>query len=81
MTRALELARERGDRREILAAVGWYALALSGHGQIAEGAAVLEPAREEYRDLVETQECGELGGGLDELLVEGNHAPFTEYRL
>jgi class 3 adenylate cyclase/tetratricopeptide (TPR) repeat protein len=64
MTRALELARERGDRREILAAVGWYALALSGHGQIAEGAAVLEPAREEYRDLIDTQEyvklCSEL---------------------
>jgi class 3 adenylate cyclase/tetratricopeptide (TPR) repeat protein len=64
MTRALELARERGDRREIMGAVGWYALALSGHGQIAEGAAVLEPAREEYRDLAETQEyvklCAEL---------------------
>ncbi len=64
VTRGLELARERGDRREILAAVGWYALALSAHGQIAEGAAVLEPAREEYRDLIGTQEyvkvCSEL---------------------
>jgi tetratricopeptide (TPR) repeat protein len=53
---ALELAREGDDRRRIVEALGAYALALGAAGHATEARAVLEPAREEYRDLAETPE-------------------------
>ena len=64
MTRALELARGGTDRRQLMDAIGWYAIALSASGRIAEGAAVLEPARDEYRDLVDTREYVKIAAEL-----------------
>jgi class 3 adenylate cyclase/tetratricopeptide (TPR) repeat protein len=62
--RSLELARAAGDRRELMAAIVRYALAISANGRIAEGAALLEPAREEYRDLADTAEYVKLAAEL-----------------
>jgi tetratricopeptide (TPR) repeat protein len=62
--RALELAREAGDRRGLLAAIRHYGLSLSADSRIAEEAELLEPARDEYRDLAETQEYVGLGAEL-----------------
>ncbi|MEO6294323.1 MAG: adenylate/guanylate cyclase domain-containing protein [Candidatus Limnocylindria bacterium] len=63
-TRWLELAREAGDRRGLMAASVGYALALSTNGRVAEMAALLEPARDEYRDLAETPEYVRLAAEL-----------------
>ena len=64
MGRALELARATADRAGLLMAIVNYAFARNVAGDLAEGAALLEPAREEYRDLSETVEyvrlCAEL---------------------
>ncbi|HEU5325876.1 MAG TPA: AAA family ATPase, partial [Candidatus Limnocylindria bacterium] len=54
--RALELAREGGDGRHIMDALTGHALALGASGHSAEAAALLEPARDEYRALSETRE-------------------------
>jgi class 3 adenylate cyclase/tetratricopeptide (TPR) repeat protein len=52
--RALELARDGGDRAEIMAAIVGHSLVISVAGRIAECAALLRPAHEEYRDLSES---------------------------
>nr|MBA2266479.1 AAA family ATPase [Chloroflexota bacterium] len=64
MTLSLELAREAGDRREIMTAIVWYALGISTQGRVAEMAEILEPAREEYRDLADTAEYVRLAAEL-----------------
>jgi tetratricopeptide (TPR) repeat protein len=64
MTRALELARAGTDRRQLMSAIVWYALAFSANGRIAEGAEILEPARDEYRDLADTREYVKLAAEL-----------------
>ena len=62
--RALTLAREAGDRRGLVAAIGRHAIALSAAGRIAEELDSLEPARDEYRDLAETPEYVRLAQEL-----------------
>jgi class 3 adenylate cyclase/tetratricopeptide (TPR) repeat protein len=75
MARSLELARAGDDRQELMAATMRYALALSARGDIAEGVALLEPARDEYRDLVETLEYVRLAAELARLyLLSGRPA-------
>ena len=64
MARSLELARNGGDRTELMAAIVNYSFAVSATGRMAECAALLEPAREEYRDLAETPEYVRLGAEL-----------------
>jgi class 3 adenylate cyclase/tetratricopeptide (TPR) repeat protein len=64
MGRALELARAAGDRPGLLAAIVDYAFARNVAGQLAEGAALLEPARQEFRDLSETVEYVRLSAEL-----------------
>jgi class 3 adenylate cyclase/tetratricopeptide (TPR) repeat protein len=51
---ALELARAGGDRAEIMSAIVGHSLVISVAGRIAECAAMLRPAYEEYRDLSES---------------------------
>ena len=62
--RALELAGQVGDRRELLQATVDYALALTAEGKIAESAALLEPAYTEFADLSETREHVRLSNEL-----------------
>jgi class 3 adenylate cyclase/tetratricopeptide (TPR) repeat protein len=64
MGRALELARGAGDRRVLLEAIVGYAFARSAAGQLVESAAMLEPARQEFRDLAETMEFVRLNAAL-----------------
>jgi hypothetical protein len=64
MARSLELARAAGDRLGLMAATTRYALALSADGRLAESAALLEPARDAYRDLVDTVEYVRLSAEL-----------------
>jgi tetratricopeptide (TPR) repeat protein len=54
MAKSLELARASMGRPELMAAIVGYARALNWSGRTADAAALLEPAREEYRDLIET---------------------------
>jgi tetratricopeptide (TPR) repeat protein len=54
--RAVEIARELGDRPRLLSAIGQYGLALSAASRIAEEVALLDPAMDEYRDLADTPE-------------------------
>ena len=49
-----ELTRETTDRPALMAAIVRYANAINMSGRIAESAALLEPASDEYRDLLET---------------------------
>ncbi len=69
MARSLELARAGDDRPELMAATMRYAQARSASGGIAEGVALLEPAREEYRDLVETRDYLRLAAELARLYL------------
>jgi class 3 adenylate cyclase/tetratricopeptide (TPR) repeat protein len=62
--RALEIAREIGDRREVHGAIVRNALAISAASRSADRAAILEPARDEYRDLAETPEYVRLAAEL-----------------
>jgi tetratricopeptide (TPR) repeat protein len=89
MARSLELAQAAGDRRGLMAATTRYALALSAASRLAESAALLEPARDAYRDLVDTVEyvrlCGELarsylllGRSEDALRVVDDILPTAE---
>jgi class 3 adenylate cyclase/tetratricopeptide (TPR) repeat protein len=64
MARWLELARAGGDRAAIMAAIVGNSFAFSQHGRIAECAALLEPARDEYRDLAETPDYVRLAAEL-----------------
>ena len=64
MDRSLVLARAGSDRRELMTAIVRYSLAISAAGRIAEAAALLEPARDEYRDLIETPEYVGLAAEL-----------------
>ncbi|MEP7041182.1 MAG: adenylate/guanylate cyclase domain-containing protein [Chloroflexota bacterium] len=64
MRRALELARGGGDRQVLLTAIVDYAFARSSAGQLAESAAALEPARQEFGDLGETVEFVRLNAEL-----------------
>ncbi|MBA2263043.1 MAG: AAA family ATPase [Chloroflexi bacterium] len=88
-TRWLELAREAGDRRGLMAASVGYSWAISAAGRIADSAAVLEPAREEYRDLSDTAEYVRLaaelarsylllGRGVDAIQVVDDILPTAE---
>jgi class 3 adenylate cyclase/tetratricopeptide (TPR) repeat protein len=63
-TRALELARATGDRRQIMAAIVGYSFAITAGGRIAEASALLRPARDEYRDMMETPEYVRLAAEL-----------------
>ncbi|MCY7373610.1 MAG: AAA family ATPase, partial [Spirochaetaceae bacterium] len=64
MDRALELARELGDRREVLHAVTQSGIARGIRGLVAESLELLEPARGEYADLVDTVEFVRLNAEL-----------------
>ncbi|MEO8247218.1 MAG: adenylate/guanylate cyclase domain-containing protein [Chloroflexota bacterium] len=54
--KALELARELGDRQRVLGAVVEHAQALRAAGNVVGAVALLEPLGEEYGDLLETRE-------------------------
>ncbi len=54
MAKSLELARTSMGRPDLLAAIVGYARSSNWSGRTADAAALLEPAREEYRDLIET---------------------------
>jgi tetratricopeptide (TPR) repeat protein len=54
MARSLELTRQTMDRPELMAAIVRYARTVNMSGRTAEAAALLEPARQEYQDLVES---------------------------
>ncbi len=74
-SRALELAKAAGDRGRVAAAITPYALARSFSGDVAEAVALLEPAREEYRDLAETREYVRLTAELArDFMLLGRHA-------
>ncbi|HEY8169511.1 MAG TPA: hypothetical protein VIH24_00265, partial [Candidatus Limnocylindria bacterium] len=88
-TRALELARRFGDRERIMLATVSHALAISTTGQIADNAALLEPARIEFRDLEATlgyvRLCAELARsylllsrGADAIRVVDETLPVAE---
>ena len=62
--RALELARQLGDRERIMLATVHHAEAISTTGRIADGAALLEPAEVEYRDLEATRGYVQLAAEL-----------------
>ncbi|MEO8639574.1 MAG: adenylate/guanylate cyclase domain-containing protein [Chloroflexota bacterium] len=64
MARWLALAQVTGDRRALMEAITGNSLAISANGRIAECAAMLEPALDEYRDLVETPEYVRLASEL-----------------
>jgi class 3 adenylate cyclase/tetratricopeptide (TPR) repeat protein len=64
MARALELARAGTDRGAIMSALVGYSFALHAAGRIAEAAAIVEPARDEFRDLAETRGYVRLAGEL-----------------
>jgi class 3 adenylate cyclase/tetratricopeptide (TPR) repeat protein len=64
MARWLALAQQAGDRRGLMEAIAGNTTALSVNGRIAECVAMLEPASEEYRDLVETPEYVRLASEL-----------------
>jgi tetratricopeptide (TPR) repeat protein len=64
MARSFELARAGGDRHAILKATVGYALSISVDGRVAEMAELLEPARDEYRDLADEPEYIRLAGEL-----------------
>jgi class 3 adenylate cyclase/tetratricopeptide (TPR) repeat protein len=64
MARWLELAQAVGERRGLMAAIVGNSSALSADGRTAECAAMLEPAFDEYRDLVETREYVRLAAEL-----------------
>jgi class 3 adenylate cyclase/tetratricopeptide (TPR) repeat protein len=55
MARSLELTRGSTDRPELMAAIVRYGRSLIDTHRTADAAAVLGPARDEYRDLAETQ--------------------------
>ena len=54
MERALELARELGGREEVMDALRRTAVVRSVSGMVKESLDLIEPAREEYADLVDT---------------------------
>jgi class 3 adenylate cyclase/tetratricopeptide (TPR) repeat protein len=62
--RALDLAREAGDRRDVLQATWQYGLAVTAEGKIAESAALLEAAHAEFADLAETPQYVRLAAEL-----------------
>jgi tetratricopeptide (TPR) repeat protein len=64
MARSLELTRESMDRLALTAAIARYGRAINMTGRTADAAALLEPAREEYRDLLETPEYVRLTSEL-----------------
>jgi class 3 adenylate cyclase/tetratricopeptide (TPR) repeat protein len=61
---ALELARQQGDRLRVLGAIVEHAQAFQAAGNVVEPVALLEPAREEYADLLETREYVRASGEL-----------------
>jgi tetratricopeptide (TPR) repeat protein len=60
MARSLDLARATGDRGVLMAALVDHATAISATGRVADSVHLLEPARDEYRDLRETAEYVQL---------------------
>jgi class 3 adenylate cyclase/tetratricopeptide (TPR) repeat protein len=89
MGRSLELARERGIRPEVMAALVGYSKATSAVGRIVESVSLLEPARDEYRDLRESAEYVQLanelarsflllGRGEDAILIIDDILPTAE---
>jgi tetratricopeptide (TPR) repeat protein len=63
-TRALELAREAGDRLAVMSGLALVARTLWQQGRMAEAVGILEPAHEEYADLAATAEFIRLAAGL-----------------
>jgi len=69
---ALELARAAGDRAHMLAATGAHGQALANRGGMDEAIALLEGAREEYRDLDESHHFVRLSAELArDLMLRG----------
>ncbi|MFL5644291.1 MAG: adenylate/guanylate cyclase domain-containing protein [Chloroflexota bacterium] len=64
LARALELTRAAMGRSELLGAIGRYGHAVNASGHIAEAAALLETARDDYRDLIDTPEYVRLANEL-----------------
>jgi class 3 adenylate cyclase/tetratricopeptide (TPR) repeat protein len=64
MARSLELTRASMDRPDLMAAIERYARAVMMSGRTTDAAALLEPARDEYRDLAETPAYVRLAGEL-----------------
>ncbi len=62
--RAMELAREGGDRLKILATLADHATGRAYVSQVAEAVTLLEPARAEFADLANTEPYVRLGGEL-----------------
>ena len=60
----LELARESGDREQVIAALRLHGMAMALSGHPTEAQELLRPAREEYRDLAETVEYVRLSAEL-----------------
>ncbi len=54
MERALELARQQGDREAVMDAVRQTALVQTVAGRVMESLELIEPARQEYADLADT---------------------------
>jgi class 3 adenylate cyclase/tetratricopeptide (TPR) repeat protein len=73
--RALELARQGGDRRHILSALEQHALATGVQGRVVEAMAMLEPAREEFRDQAESVEYVRLVAELARLTMLQGRSP------
>jgi len=64
MDRALELARQLGDRRQVLRAVTRSGIARGVSGLVTESLELLEPARQEFADLSDTVEFVQLNAEL-----------------
>ena len=54
MERALELARQQGDREAVMDALRQTALVQTVAGRVTESLELIEPARQEYADLADT---------------------------
>jgi class 3 adenylate cyclase/tetratricopeptide (TPR) repeat protein len=62
--KALELAREAGDRLVVMSTLDLYAQTFWLEGRAADALALLEPAHTEYRDLAESPEFVQLASEL-----------------
>jgi tetratricopeptide (TPR) repeat protein len=78
--RALELARAGGDGRQVMDALAGHAAALGSSGHSREAAELLEPAREEYRELSETREYARLMAMLARATMLGGD-PLTALHM
>jgi class 3 adenylate cyclase/tetratricopeptide (TPR) repeat protein len=74
MDRALELARQVGDRSQLLRAVTRSGTARGAAGLIMESLELLEPARQEYADLADTAEYVRLTAELARMYMLSGRA-------